>query len=102
MKDHHAIARTVAANVRANGGDGAGGFVAEDAGSGMGSGGNFLEVGAADAAGMDADENFFSANFGDRNSFRADVVHAVVDGGQHGRRDRACVRIERILSGYGH
>ena len=71
-------------------------------GRGMGAGGNLLEVGAADAAGVNADENFLGTDFGDGDSFRADIVHAAVNGGEHGRRDRACVRFDRILSGDGH
>ncbi len=63
--------------------------MAEDAGGGVGSGGDFLEVGAADAAGVDFDQDFAGADFGDGDGFEADVVDAAIDGGQHGARDFA-------------
>ena len=89
MENHYAIAGAIVVNVLADSGDDAGSFVSEDARRGMGAGGNLLEVGAADAAGVNADENFSGTDFGDGDSFEADVVHAAVDCGQHGRRNRA-------------
>ena len=63
--------------------------MAEDAGGGVGSGGDFFEVGAADAAGVDFDQDFAGGDFGDGDGFEADVVDAAIDGGQHGGRDFA-------------
>jgi hypothetical protein len=86
----------------ADGGDDAGGFVSEDAGSGMRACGNLFEVGAANAAGMDADQHFAGADFGDGDGLDADVVDAAVDGGLHGRGDRVRISFDRVLSGNGH
>ena len=61
--------------------------MSEDAGRGVGAGRNFLQIGAADAAGVDANEHFAAADRGHGDSFKANVVHAAVDGGLHGRRD---------------
>jgi len=44
---------------------------------------DLLQVGSADAAGMNADENFARANLRDGDFFQADIVHAVVDGSLH-------------------
>lgn len=68
----------------------------------MRTGRNFLEVSAADAAGVDADEHFSRANLRNRDSLHANVIDAAVHGGEHGRRDQARVLLERILSGNGH
>src|ERR1035438_2888684 len=73
MEDHDTGAGTVVLYAFADCGDDAGGFVSEDAGCGMGTGGNLLEVGAADAAGVDADEHFSSTDLGNGQGLHADV-----------------------------
>ena len=83
MKDHDPIARSVIGDAFADGGYDSGSFVSEDARCRMRSGGNLLEVGAADAAGVDADEHFARADRGHRNCFEADVVDAAVDRSVH-------------------
>jgi hypothetical protein len=55
MEDHHAVARKVIGHAFANGSDHAGGFVPENAGGGVRACGNLFKVGAANAAGVDAD-----------------------------------------------
>jgi hypothetical protein len=81
VEDHNPIAGTIALNLFADCGDNARGFMSEDARSGMGAGGNFLEVCAANAAGVDTDEHLSAAGFRDRDGLHADVVHPAVHGG---------------------
>lgn len=102
VEDHDAVAGAVVTDTLAHGGDDAGGFVSEDARSGVRAGGNFLEVGAANAAGVDADEEFSGTDGGDGDSFEADVVYAAINGGLHGCGDRAGVSLDCRLSGKGH
>jgi hypothetical protein len=85
MKDDDAVAGLENVNASADGGDYPGGFVAEDAGCGVRSGGNFLEVGAADPAGVNFQQKFAGTDGGNGNGFEANVIHAAVDGGTHGR-----------------
>jgi hypothetical protein len=87
MEDHHPVANPEAGNAVANRSNNAGGLVAKDPGSGVRAGGDFLQICAADAAGMDADEDLASADLRHRNGLHADVVDAPIDRGQHGRRD---------------
>ena len=61
--------------------------MSEDARGGMGAGGNLLEVGAANAAGMDADEHLSGTDLRDGDGFEADIIDAAVDGGLHGGGD---------------
>ena len=68
----------------------------------MGAGGNLFEVGAADAAGVNANQHLAGADRWDRDSFQANIVYAAVDGGLHGRGNGSRVGFERILSSYGH
>src|SRR5579863_9831300 len=56
MEDHHTVTWLEAAHVGADGGDYAGSFMAEDPRRGMGSCGDFFEVRATDAAGVNAEE----------------------------------------------
>jgi hypothetical protein len=87
MEDDDAFARAVLSDAFADGGDRAGSLVPEDTRSGMGAGRDFLEVGTADAAGMDADQHFAGANLRDGDGFKADVVDAAVDRSLHGGWD---------------
>ena len=102
VKDDDTIAGREASHSGTDGRDNARGFVAEDAGRGVGSGGNFLEVSAADAAGMDAKEQFARADRRHRNGFQADVIDSAVDGGEHGRRDGFAAGFDGDLSGDRH
>ena len=69
VEAHHAIAGLEFCDARADGDDGAGQFVAEDLGRLDVALEDFLDVGAADAAGGDFDENFAGADFGDGDFF---------------------------------
>src|SRR5438477_10529205 len=55
MEDHHAVAGAIVLDAFSGCSDYAGGFMPKDAGRGMRTGRNFLEVGATDAAGVNAD-----------------------------------------------
>jgi hypothetical protein len=81
MKDDDAIAGLENVYASADGGDYSGSFVAEDAGRGVRSGGNFLEVGAADSAGVNFEQKLARADGGNGNGFETNVIHAAVDGG---------------------
>ncbi len=62
----------------------------------------FLEVGAADAAGVNADEQLSGGDCGHGNRFEADVVDSAIDGGQHGRGNRLAMVFDCELSGNPH
>src|ERR1039458_5918796 len=81
VEDHHAFAALKARHSLADGNDGAGDFVAKDAWRGVRTGMNLLEVGAADAAGSDLDQQFAGADVGHRYGFNAHVVDATVNHG---------------------
>jgi hypothetical protein len=102
VEDHDPVARAVRLDAFANRYYYAGGFVSEDAGGGMGAGGNLLEVCTADAAGVHADEHFAGTDLGDGHSFDADVVHAAIDSRLHGGGDRMQLSFDRKLSGKSH
>jgi len=56
VEDYDAIAGSEAGDAGAYGSDDAGSFMAENAGSGMGAGGDFFQVRAADTAGVNAQQ----------------------------------------------
>lgn len=64
--------------------DGAGGFVAEDARWGDGAVLDFFDIGRADAAGGNFDEEFVTANARDGNSLDLQIIRAAINGGAHG------------------
>jgi hypothetical protein len=76
--------RTATSPTRADFDDGTGGFVAEDAGRRHGAELDFFDVGWADAADGDFDEQFMGADARDRDGLEAQVVHAAIDDGAHG------------------
>ncbi len=102
MEDHDAIAGAISADAFADRGNFAGRLVSEDARRGMRASGNFFEVGAADSTGVHADEHFTGANRGDGDGFEADIVHAAVNGGLHGRGDSVQGSFDAELSSNGH
>ena len=102
VKDHDAIATAVVVDLFTDCGNDAGGFVSKDARGGVGACGNLLEVGAADAAGVDADEHLAGADRGDGDGFEADVVHAAIHGGLHGCWDGLWKALDHGWSGNGH
>ncbi len=102
VEDHNPVAGAVVLHGVADGGDYAGGFVSEDARGRMGTGGDLLEVGAADAAGVNAEEHLTVGDLGYGDGFEADVVYATVDCGLHGRGDRMWMSLDREVSSHGH
>src|SRR5664279_5353446 len=78
----------VAGNIFAEPSNHPGRFMAKDARGGMGTGCNLLEIGAADAAGVDPNQNFSRADLRHRDSLHADVVHAAINRRLHGCGDR--------------
>ena len=87
---HDAVADGEVGDAFADADDGAGHLVAEDAGSVVRAAVDLLEVGAADAAGVDLDEHFAGADLGDGDGLDADVVDAAIDGGAHGCGNCLC------------
>src|SRR5713226_704131 len=68
----------------------------------MRAGGNFLQISAADSAGVHAHEQFARANLGDGNSLQTNVVHAAIYGRQHGGGNRLRLFFDQGLSSYSH
>ena len=68
----------------AHGDDGAGHLVAEDARGGVRAVVDLLQIGSADAAGGDFDQQLAGADGRDRDGFDAHVVDAAIDHGAHG------------------
>jgi hypothetical protein len=102
MKNHDPVAGSEAGNPGANSGNHAGSLVAEDTGSGVRSGGDLFQIGAADATGVDADEQLSGADLRDRYGFQTDVVDSPVNRSQHGRRDWAHLMLKPELIGDCH
>jgi len=84
MKGDYTISRLEILHALANGRYHAGGFVPEDAWRGVGSCCNFLEVGAADTAGVHAQEQLSGACLWNGNGFQAHVIHTAIHRRQHG------------------
>ena len=83
MKSHHAIANCEAANAIADCGNRSGHLVTEDARRRVRAGMNLLEIGAADAAGVDAHQHLAAANLRNRNRLCSYVVGCAINGGPH-------------------
>ena len=79
-----------AAHARADAHDGAGGFMAENARRGHGAVMDFFDVGRANAAGGDLDEQFAGADARDGNGFEAQIVR---------RRDKRSARMVFGMAG---
>src|SRR5580698_676794 len=89
MEAHHAVAGLESCDTGANGDDGAGEFVAEDLRRFDVTLEDFLNVGAADAASGDFDQNFARADFGDGDFFNADDSLFAIDARAHRLGDDA-------------
>ena len=86
MEDGYPVAHGEGRNSLPHSGDRAHRFMAEDARGGVRSGVDLLQVGAADAAAVHPDEHLARTNRGHRNGLDADIVHAAINSGLHGRR----------------
>ena len=97
MVERHAVANLPSQfrDARPEPGNHAGGFVAEDARRRHGAVLDFFDVGGADAAHGDFDEEFVGADGRDGDGFEAEVVDAAIDDGAHGFGD---VRHGEILT----
>jgi len=87
MKDHYPVTDTKFCNIVTDGSYYPRGLMAENAGCGVGSGGDFFEVGAADTAGMNPNQDLASPNLRDRNSLQPYLVDAPIYRRCHGRGD---------------
>ncbi len=102
VEDHDAVADGEVADAISHGGDCASGFMSEDTWSGMRTRVNFLEVGAADAASGDANEDLTRSDGWNRYGFDTDIVDAAIDSGAHGGRNRVSgdFRIRAVRGGH--
>src|SRR3989442_6551975 len=89
MKAHHAVAELPLRHVAASGYDSAGHFVAQNLGRWDVGVVNLLDVGAANAAGGDFDQDFAVGHFRDGDFLDADDSLFAVDTGAHGLGDGA-------------
>jgi len=76
--------------------------VAEDARGRDGAVQDFFDVGGADAADGDADEEFVRANVRDGHGFEAQVVDAAINDGAHGFGDGEHAQIKPRMDTDGH
>jgi hypothetical protein len=98
MKNHHSVAGLEIADVRTHSGDDAGSLMAEDARRGVRTGGDLLQVCAANSAGMNAQQQFPCANFGHGDGFDADVIDSAINGREHGGGNRVRPLLSRLLA----
>src|ERR1700722_7863012 len=87
MEDSHPVAHGKGLNPLPHCGNRAHGLMAKDAGCGVRSSMDFLEVGTADAAAVYPYEHFSRSNRRHSNGLNPDVVHSAIDSGLHGRRN---------------
>jgi hypothetical protein len=83
VKDHNPLANLELIDSPANGCNDACGFMPKDARGGVGAGVDLLEIGAANTTGVNLDEDFACADFGNGNSFDAHVVDAAINSSAH-------------------
>src|SRR5262249_26858153 len=83
VKDHHPVAGPEIRYARTDRRNLSRRFMAENPGRRMRTRHNLFQVGAADAAGMHADQYLSSADFRDGNGFQANIVLAAIHGGLH-------------------
>jgi len=83
VENYDAIAGRELTHSGANRRDHSRGFMAEDARSGMRSGGDLLKVRATNPAGVNPQQQLSGADLRDGNSLKADVVYSAVNGRQH-------------------
>jgi hypothetical protein len=102
VENYDPIAGSKAGDAGTCGCDYPGGFMAENAWGGMRSGSNFLEVGAADATGVNPYQQLSGTNLRDGDSFEADVIYTSVNRRQHSGGDGLRLVVDCELSGNGH
>src|ERR1700733_6303114 len=87
MEDDNAVAHAEFVDALAHFCDDAGRLMTENTRRRMRARCNFLEISAADSAGVDAHQNLTPPDLGHGNFFQAHVVDAAIDGGPHRRRN---------------
>ena len=87
VEHHHAIAQFVTGNIFAQSSNHSGGLMTKDARCGMGTGCDLLQIGAADAAGVDPNQDFSRADLRNRNGLQPDVINAAINCRLHGCGD---------------
>jgi hypothetical protein len=102
VKDDDPVPRLEISYARAHGSNHARGLVSENAWRGVRAGGDFLQISAADSAGVHSHQQFATANLWDWDGLHANVVHAAVDRRQHGGGNLLLFIFDLELSGNGH
>ena len=106
MEHHHAVAEFVTGNIFAKGSYHSGGFMAEYPRGGVGAGGNLLQIGSANAAGVNPNKYLSRADLGNRHRLHANVINAAVNSRLHrggdgsltdGTTELGCARHWKIL-----
>jgi hypothetical protein len=87
MEEHHPVANLKFCNIFSGGGHCPGRFMSEDAGRRVGSSSNFLQIGAADAAGVHLNQDFAGPNGWNWYRLQPDIVYAMINSRGHGRRN---------------
>jgi len=87
VEDHDAVANAKFGDILAGGDYYPGSFMAEDARRGVGSGSNFLQIGAADTACVHSHQDFARPNGRDWDRLQPDIVYAMVNSRGHGCRN---------------
>jgi hypothetical protein len=76
--------------------------VTENAGGGVRTRGNLLEISPTDSAGVNPQQHFAVADLGYGDGLKADVVHATINRSLHSRGDRVVMALDSNLSGDAH
>jgi hypothetical protein len=87
MKDHDPFADAELANPFSHFRDDPRSFVTKNTRGGVGASSDLFEVGPADSAGVDSNQNLPRPDFRHRNFFHAHIVHATVHRGAHRGRN---------------
>ena len=77
-------------------------LVSKNAWRRMRSRGYLFQVSPTDSAGMNTNQDFAGANFGNRHMLQANVIHAVVDGRHHGSWNNQVSLFYESVFGSGH
>ncbi len=83
MENHHPLADLIFADACTGGDNHTGRLVSENARRGVRTGGDLLQVGPANAAGVDPHQQLAGANCWNRNLLQPHVIHAAIHGRAH-------------------
>ena len=102
VENYDAISGMKVGYAGADGGDCAGGFMAEDSRGGVRAGGDFLKIGAGTLQQAAGGHLVAARDAGDRDGFEAHVVDGTIDGRLHAGGDGLGFGLDCVLVGSGH